>query len=108
LERVAQLIDAVGAGCFDPRDSGPVVVRCELWDGRVVIASYYRRQESEVADIDWYGGDVITDDTVIRPFVEKLLESGTSFVTEVGSSDMVCTLKWELFAGPPMAIRQAS
>lgn len=89
------LIDAVGAGCYDPTAKGPVVVRLELWDDRVVTASYYRREEGETPDIDCQD-EIIWDDATIRPFAENLINEGKSFVTETGTSDTVCTLKWEL------------
>ena len=93
--RIARVIDAVGAGCFDPHDRGPVVVQIKLWDGRTVEGAYHRCEESELNVVD-HEGDLIWDDNALRPFVEKLIAEKTPFVTETGSDDMMCTIRWTI------------
>jgi hypothetical protein len=95
IGNLASLIDAIGAGCSDPSAKGPVVVRLELWTGQIVTASYYQRDEDETPDIECLE-QIIADNEVIRPFAEGLVIEGKSFVTETGSDDMVCTLRWEI------------
>lgn len=95
VESMAQLIDAIGAGC-DPSDRGPVVVQATLWDGRIVQASYYKGDYKD-ANID-VDVDVIMDNELIRPHAEALVKDGTPIRVLTGSHDMVCFLEWKLVA----------
>lgn len=89
-----ELLEIIGASGPDPSDRGPVVVRVMLEDGRIIEARYYRCEESELDARTKY--DVFFDVEPLIPFVEKLLSEGKSFVTETGTHDMVCTLKWTI------------
>ena len=93
VRSIAELVDAIGAGC-DPHDSGPVAVIIGMQDGRTITGSYHRLGGS-TADV-FSEEDILLDDSVLRPFVERLLDKGVPFVTETGEDDMVCTLRWEI------------
>lgn len=90
-----ELIDAISAGSSDPSDPGPVVVLIAMADGKVIKGSY-SKDAPDVSD----SACVIRDDEAIRPFVERLLEKKTPFVTETGEDDEICTLKWEMSSEP--------
>ena len=97
IKGVRQLIDAIGAGNSDPQAKGPVVVILKLWDGRIVTGSYYRGDEKpDVTGPE----DIIWDNEKLNPFVEKVLRDGSGFITETGSDDTVCTLKWQIGSEP--------
>ena len=90
---MAQLLDNIGAGVFDPSDPGPKVISVMLNDGRSVVAHYYRGPKTP--DVT-SRRDYIDDDEAMRPHASALLETGTTFITETGSHDMVCTLEWSI------------
>ncbi len=90
---MSQLIDAIGAGSPDPSTRGPVVRQINTWDGRTVIGSYHRCEKKEL-DIS-VRECIIIDDKLLLPFIQRLLDNGTPFITETGSHDMVCTLQWK-------------
>jgi hypothetical protein len=92
------LFDIIAAGC-DPGDEGPVVVEVTLWDGRKIIGSYYRRENPDVYPVVQTRDEVIWSDEELRPLLKQLLEEGTTFVTDTGEDDYVCTLRWEIHAG---------
>ncbi|MDD5489394.1 MAG: hypothetical protein PHP25_01790 [Candidatus Moranbacteria bacterium] len=97
VSSLIQLIDVIGAGNPNPSASGPVVVEIELQGeigmSRTVIGSYY---EGEKKPDVTARTDYIADDEALRPFIQKLITRGESFITETGSSDMVCTLEWTI------------
>lgn len=95
ISGIPMLIDLVGAGNPNPRDNGPTVVTGNLWDGRVVTATYYRGPKYQNPDAETRE-DVFWDDGVLRPLVEKMLEKGESFVTVTGTDDAVCCLEWAI------------
>ncbi|MBU0531414.1 MAG: hypothetical protein ABIG32_01485 [Candidatus Uhrbacteria bacterium] len=90
---IKKLVDHVGAGVMDPGERGPIPLRVLIWDGRVVVASYYKGTKTPDVTSRL---DVIIDDVAMRPHVEALLRDDTSFITETGSHDMVCTLEWSI------------
>ena len=94
INNQAELVDVIGVGSSDPKDPGSTVVELSLWNGLIVTSSYYRAEESELDVVS--PADVIYDDEKLQLFVEKLLNEGRPIVTETGSHDMVCTLKWEI------------
>lgn len=82
------------AGGYNPYDDGPVVIRVGVWDGRVVVGTYYDGQDKP---------DLYTDESVIEDFdslgmfLEDLLGGRREhFVTTTGRGDMVCVLCWTL------------
>ncbi|PLX28815.1 hypothetical protein C0581_00790 [Candidatus Parcubacteria bacterium] len=91
----AQLLDLVGASCPDPSFTGPKVVEATIWDGRKVSASYYRGKKWETPDAET-SYDIFYDVKPLVPFVERMLDSGESFVTITGEDDMVCCLEWSI------------
>ena len=95
LHETQRIIDAIGAGNHDRNLAGPTVVRINLMDGRVIRGNYHKCEEKDL-DVVNHQSDVIWDDDALRPFVERLLSSGQSFVTETGSHDTVCTLQWTI------------
>jgi len=94
---VDALMDRIGAGC-NPHDEGPEVVRVVLWDLRVVVGTYFDCGPKELDVVD-HNSDVIFDNRKLQPFVSRLLDKGMPFVTETGSHDMICTLRWTIVAG---------
>ncbi len=95
---VAQLLDIVGASNPNPDDPGPVVVQVRLWDGRKVIASYYDGPKYHDPDAK-VREDLFYELDILVPLVDRLLETGESFVTFTGSHDMVCCLEWSIAEG---------
>jgi len=94
LTTVAGLVDIIGAGNPDPSASGPVVVQATLMeDKRVVKGCYYKGPKTPDITSKF---DVIMDDIALRKHVDALMKDGTSFITETGTSDMVCTLEWTI------------
>ena len=90
VANIATLIDAVAAGSMG--EAGNPAVEITLWDGRSVIGTYDNEAFPDITS----EFDFIDDDAKLRPFVEKLLADGASFVTQTGEDDAVCTLKWEI------------
>ncbi|MCX6784737.1 MAG: hypothetical protein NTV81_02255, partial [Candidatus Komeilibacteria bacterium] len=88
-----RLIDIIAAGNPDDRSSGSVVALVRLWDGRVVRGSYY--EGSKKADVETPEA-IFIDSTPLHSFIEALLQSGTSFVVMMGSSDDTCCLEWTI------------
>jgi hypothetical protein len=89
-----QLIDQVGCGAdFDTHTLRAITII--LWDGRKVVGTYCTSEPGVRPDVK-SDDDVIWDDGVLRPFIEKLLKEGASFVTETGESDTLCDLRWTI------------
>lgn len=98
IRTMNQLLDVVGASGPNPKDRGPVVVRATLWDGRTLEASYYTTRMGP----KWQKPDAETNldffENVepLRLPVQRMLDTGESFVTITGSHDEVCCLEWYL------------
>ncbi|MBU1179953.1 hypothetical protein KJ885_03345 [Patescibacteria group bacterium] len=93
-EDLKKLLDIVGASNINPSDRGPVVVRVNLSDGRVIKATYHNCKMQEIDVSSPY--DIFLETEPLVPFVKELLSKGKSFITDTGSHDMVCTLKWTI------------
>ena len=93
---VRVLLDMVAAGSLDPSDPGPVVLRINLWDGRVIEARYCRDERKFHNPDAETMEDVFIDEIPLVPLVQKLLEDRTPFVTLTGTDDMVCCIEWVL------------
>ena len=89
-----QLLDAIGTGVMDPGCSGPNPVIIELPDGREVVGNYHRCEETEIGAKT--NTDVFLDTTPLIPLMKGLVNEGKPFITETGSSDMICTLIWTI------------
>jgi hypothetical protein len=98
-KNLQMLFDVIGAGCDPRNEEGPIVVEATLWDGRKVIGSYYRREDPDIHPVLQSTTEVIWNNEDLEPFIEQLLEEGTTFVTDTGEEDYACTLKWEIHAG---------
>ncbi len=94
---IDQLLDMIGAGVLDPSSTGKNVVTISLWDGRTIYGNYHRCEQDEL-DAET-NHDMFMDTTPLVPLVQKLLDESTPFITETGTSDMVCTLRWTI-TGP--------
>ena len=89
-----ELLYAIGACIPDSENQNFHAVTIVLWDYRVVVANYYECSELEV---DVKTSDFIfTDCKPLIPFVDNLLKNENSFVTETGTHNMTCTLKWSI------------
>lgn len=95
IKNMAHLIELIGAGVMNPKDPGPTPIVAELWTGDFITATYYNLKPNEKPDIRSHL-DIILDDPAIQRHAERLMKDGTPFVTDTGSSDMVCTLRWEM------------
>ncbi len=93
LRTMGQLLDMVGASGPDPHDRGPVVVTANLWDGRKIQAAYYKGPKWQKPDAETYE-DIFIDVAPLQAPVQRLLDTGESFVTITGSDDQVCCLEW--------------
>ena len=93
---LTDLLDIVGASGPDSQDRGPVVVRTTIWDGRLVSAAYYKDGPKRNSPDVETRGDVFWDTTSLEPFVDRLLDTGESFVTMTGSHDDICVLEWSI------------
>jgi len=96
--KMGQLLDIVGASNPDPKARGPVVVEVRLWDGRIVSASYYNGPKFQKPDAESIY-DIFYDVDPLVPLVDRLLQTGETFVTITGDDDMVCCLEWKITAG---------
>jgi hypothetical protein len=92
----AQLLDIVGASNPNPSHPGPVVVAVRLWDGRLVRASYYGNGPKYMTPDAETRSGIFFDIAPLVPLVERLLESGESFVTVTGTHDDVYCLEWSM------------
>ena len=90
----AGLVDIVGAGVMNQHDAGPEVINASVIDdNRIVVATYYDGNEPpDIVSED----DIITDNVALREFIDALLKNGTSFTTQTGVDDMLCTLQWTI------------
>ncbi|MDP1619824.1 MAG: hypothetical protein U0944_01520 [Candidatus Moranbacteria bacterium] len=91
LKNIFQLIDAIGAGC-SPSDRGPVVLEYQLWDGRIVTASYNKGNKKPDAV---FPEEVVFDHAGLLTLAEGLL-NGRSFVIDTSSGDTFCSLEWTI------------
>ncbi|HDL74912.1 MAG TPA: hypothetical protein ENH06_00810 [bacterium] len=101
IKNKAQLLDLIGAGVTNPKESGPVVIKAKIWDGRIVRAIFKTKIEKidgkkyMVGDVEIYD-DIFFDLKPLVPFVDKMLSTGESFFTVTGTDDMVCSLQWTI------------
>ncbi len=92
------LIEWVLAPGNDPVQSGPDVGYGVLWDSRRVIVSYQGDQQVVLGEnIIKYSDDPNAYIEAVRLNVVQLLETGQSFVTQVGSGDQLCRLRWTVW-----------
>ncbi|MEA1925790.1 MAG: hypothetical protein U9M90_00895 [Patescibacteria group bacterium] len=86
---MTELLDVIAAGT-DPYVLGPEAVRIEYQDYIIRGMHYFGNENPDtVCNLDY-----LVDMDQLRPLVEKLLRDKTSFITETGTHDMVCTLVW--------------
>lgn len=92
MESFEQLLYLIANGNPDEYAPGPKLVEARIWDGRTVTASYSDLQEADIeTNLDFFA-----DAEPLRPFVEKLLKEGKSFIMCTGESDMVGFFIWEI------------
>lgn len=60
-------------------------------NGRIVSGAYTKETPNITSRTD-----VIDDIAALQLLAEALTAQGTPFVTQTGSHDMVCTLKWSI------------
>ena len=91
-----EILDIIGAGCIDLSDHGPVVTRIDTWFGVSILGRYgIKPTEGKflVGDVETKE-DIFFEIELLRPFLQKLLDTGKSFFTVTGTHDMVCSLEW--------------
>ncbi len=99
VSNMPELLDIIAAGASygSKKNDRPVVV-VKLDDGRSLKVTFETQTNEEgfmYGDVE-AREDVVWDDNLIRPHLTNLLESSQSFFVVTGSSDSVCSLKWEL------------
>ena len=92
---LARITDAVSAGVH-PKAQGPVVIRIKLPGGKEIHGSYYHAASEQELDVVNHKSAILCDDQTVEFFVRCLRYHGRPFVTETGSDDQVCTLRWTI------------
>lgn len=59
--------------------------------GQIVTGSY-SREEPKITSMT----DVLKNNSELQELVNELIVTGTPFVSETGTGDLVCRLKWEI------------
>lgn len=94
------LVKAISQGPSDPKEKGPVTVMILTSNGQIVAGSYTTKTPTITSTID-----VLDDLEKLRPLVDALVVTGTSFVSQTGLDDQVCTLEWTITA-PINAVKE--
>ena len=95
--RIGQLVDAMCAGP-DLNDRGTVIVRAELWNGRVVQGEFYSLPPGQKPDVYHPESDIIWNDSLVLPHAERLAERGDAIVIDAGKSYSAWTMRWSVVA----------
>jgi len=97
VRTIPELIDAISAGSNDPTEKGPEVVLIMLESTGQIVAGTYSQETPQAICLE----DTLLDDDALRPLVYALVVQSTPFVTQTGSDDTVCTLKWTITTKKP-------
>lgn len=96
-----ELAKEIGAGAPHLQERGPVVSVINIWTCQTVVGSWYPdegptcKQPDAITNLDHF-----RDHAKLLPFVERLLETGQSFVAQTGDDGQVCTLEWTITYKP--------
>ncbi|KKS31602.1 MAG: hypothetical protein UU93_C0016G0004 [Candidatus Amesbacteria bacterium GW2011_GWA2_42_12] len=94
------LIQIVSASNPDhpfPKGENSIPVLVLLRGGRIVTAERYQGHKGPNVIIEERRFDEREQEQIIRPFVERLLSEGKSFITQTDGEDDPCILLWSLF-----------
>jgi hypothetical protein len=91
IDNLPKLIEAISRASCDPKEKGPVAVMMLFPNGRIVYGTYSKDAPNITSP-----NDVLNDLKVLEPLVESLIRNATPFVSQKGSGDLVCTLRWTI------------